>query len=109
MNVKHTLQIAVERLDEAVAAVSSSGRDGRDGKILRLAPGLRVQYCLNTDDRSWKLPGGGRSDSEETSSRIRQTLQSVPLDVLWMAPLITGVILLWVRLGLAASGLWPLF
>jgi hypothetical protein len=109
MNVKHTLQIAMERLQEAVAAVRSGPQAGTHGNVLRLAPGLRVQYCLNTDDRAWNLPAGERTASRDTTAQIWHRLQGASFDILWMAPLITSVVFLWVRLGLAASGIWPLF
>lgn len=109
MNVKHTLQIARVAVEETMAALVHSGRKSPAHRTLQLAPGLSVQYCLNTDDRAWKSAGGSGANPDSRLSILRERSRGSELDVLWMAPLITGVALLWVRLGLAASGLWPVF
>ena len=109
MNVKHTLRIARVAVEETMAVLVHSGRKAPAHQTLQLAPGLSVQYCLNSDDRAWDSAGGSGGTSDSRSSLLRERIRGTQFDVLWMAPLITGVAFLWVRLGLAASGLWPLY
>lgn len=109
MNVKHILRIAQVAVEEIMAVLLHSGQKALAHKTLQLAPGLSVQYCLNSDDRAWNSSRGSRSTSDSRASLLRERIRGTQFDVLWMAPLITGIAFLWVRLGLAASGLWPLY
>lgn len=114
MNARHSFRIALAAAENALGGLAPHlaprNNAARDSKYLELAPGLTVQYCLNTDDRAWNSGEGNTGPRLGQGSFVdRKPLKGARYDVLWMAPMITGVVLLWVRLGLAASGLWPMF